>query len=125
MNLLKSIITSASFLLIAASASFAEELPKPQALPAGQNMYVIEREMPGLGKLSPDELRAASQTSCRVLKDLGPQITWLYSYITGNKMYCVYTAPNTELVRKHAKEGGFPANAVNQVTTIISPKTAE
>lgn len=87
--------------------------------------YVIEREMPGLGNLTPAELKAASQTSCGVLKNLGPQIQWLQSYITGNKMYCVYIAPNAEIVREHAKQGGFPANVVNEVSDIIDPVTAE
>lgn len=112
------------FLLVAGSAH-AKEQPMPESLPAGMNMYVIERDMPGLGKLTPAELKAASQTSCGVLKHLGPQITWLHSYVTGDKMYCVYLAPSEEMVREHAKEGGFPANAINKVGTIISPKTAE
>ena len=88
------------------------------------NMYVIERDMPGLGKMSPAELKAASQKSCQVLGNLGPQITWLHSYVTGEKMYCVYLAPSEAMVREHAKQGGFPATAVNRVTTIISPATA-
>ena len=98
---------------------------KPETLPPGLNMYVIERDMPGLGKLTPEELKAASQKSCGVLRHLGPQITWLHSYVTGDKLYCVYLAPNEELVREHARQGGFPATAVSKVTTIISPKTAE
>jgi hypothetical protein len=111
--------------LVAFFASSHAAEPKPESLPPGQQMYVIERDMPGLGKMSPAELKAASQQSCRVLKNLGPQIVWDHSYVTGDKMYCVYLAPNEELVRQHAKEGGFPATAVNRVTTIISPKTAE
>lgn len=87
--------------------------------------YVIERDMPGLGNLSTAELKAASQTSCGVLTNLGPQIQWLQSYITGNKMYCVYIAPNADMVREHAKQGGFPVNAVNEVKSIIDPTTAE
>ena len=98
---------------------------QPNTLPQGQNMYVIERDMPKLGTLTETDLKAASKKSCGVLKDLGPEITWLYSYVTADKMYCVYVAPNEEIVRKHAKEGGFPANAVNRVSTMISPKTAE
>lgn len=103
------------------------ELPavQPKTLPAGQNMYVIERDMPKLGQLTEADLKGASQTSCGVLKDLGPEITWLYSYVTADKMYCVYVAPNEAIVREHAKKGGFPANAVNRVSTMISPKTAE
>jgi Protein of unknown function (DUF4242) len=99
--------------------------PKPEQLPAAQHMYVIERNMPGLGQLSPAELKAASQKSCRVLQHLGPDIVWLQSYVTGDKMYCVYLAPNAQLVREHAQEGGFPADAVNEVTTIIGPQTAK
>lgn len=110
--------------LLAGGAATAKEQPAPESLPAGMNMYVIERDMPGLGKLTPAELKSASQKSCSVLRDLGPQVTWLHSYITGDKMYCVYLAPNEALVREHAKQGGFPANAVNKVSTIIGPQTA-
>ena len=87
--------------------------------------YVIEREIPGAGKLTPDQLQAVSQTSCGVLRNLGPQIQWLHSYVTGDKIYCVYIAPNEEMVREHAKQGGFPANVVSEVVTIIDPTTAE
>jgi uncharacterized protein DUF4242 len=87
--------------------------------------FVIEREIPGAGKLSPAELKAISQKSCSVLSSLGPQIQWVQSYVTGDKIYCVYNAPNEEMVRRHAKEGGFPANSVARVTTIIDPTTAE
>ena len=87
--------------------------------------YVIEREIPGLGKWSVDQLRAASQKSCGALNKLGPQIQWLHSYVTDDKLYCVYIAPNAELVREHAKQGGFPANRVSQVRAVIDPTTAE
>lgn len=87
--------------------------------------YVIEREMPGVGKLSAEQLRGASQTSCNVLSKLGPQIQWLHSYVTDDKLYCVYIAPNKELVEEHAKQGGFPANKISEVRTIIDPTTAE
>ena len=87
--------------------------------------FVIERETPGAGKLSTEQLKAISQTSCGVLSKMGPQIQWLQSYVTGDKIYCVYIAPNEEMVREHAKQGGFPANQVNQVATIIDPTTAE
>jgi len=87
--------------------------------------YVIEREIPGAGKLSPQELRAISQKSCGVLNTMGPQIQWLQSYVTGDKVYCVYIAPNEGMVREHAQQGGFPANRVSEVTTIIDPTTAE
>ncbi len=87
--------------------------------------YVIEREIPGAGKLTPLELKGISQTSCGVLSNMGPQIQWLQSYVTGDKIYCVYIAPNEEMVLEHAKQGGFPANRVSQVTGIIDPTTAE
>ena len=87
--------------------------------------YVIEREIPGAGKFTPEQLKAISQTSCGVLKDMGPSIEWIQSYVTGDKIYCIYKAENEELVRKHAKLGGFPCNSVEEVATIISPKTAE
>jgi hypothetical protein len=87
--------------------------------------FVIEREIPGAGRLSPAELKAISQKSCSVLSNLGPQIQWVQSYVTGDKIYCVYNAPNEEMVRRHAKEGGFPANSVARVTAIIDPTTAE
>jgi len=87
--------------------------------------YVIEREIPGAGKLTGPELKAISQTSCGVLNKLGPQVQWLQSYVTGDKVYCVYIAPNEELVREHAKQGGFPANSVSQVMATIDPTTAE
>lgn len=87
--------------------------------------YVIEREIPGAGKLSPAELKAISQKSCSVLEGMGPQIQWLQSYVTGNKVYCVYIAPNEAMVREHARQGGFPADSVSEVTTIIDPVTAE
>lgn len=87
--------------------------------------YVIEREIPGAGKLTPQQLQAISQKSCGVLNQLGPQIQWLHSYVTGDKIYCVYIAPSEELVRKHAQEGGFPANRISQVQSMIDPTTAE
>ena len=87
--------------------------------------YVIERELPGAGKLSKDQLQAISQKSCGVLSNLGPQIQWIESYVTDDKIYCIYRAPNEELVREHAKQGGFPANRVSEVVTVIDPTTAE
>lgn len=87
--------------------------------------FVIEREIPGAGKLSAQELQAISQKSCGVLSKLGPQVQWLQSYVTGDKIYCVYIAPNEELVREHALQGGFPANRISQVTSTIDPTTAE
>ena len=87
--------------------------------------YVIEREVPGAGKLSPDQLKSISETSCGVLRKLGPEIQWVHSYVTGDKIYCVYIAANEQLVREHAKQGGFPANSVAEVTSVIDPTTAE
>ena len=94
-------------------------------LPENINMYVIERDIPGAGKLTSEELKGISQTSCSVLKELGSEIQWKHSYVTGDKVYCVYTAPNEAMVYEHAKKGGFPANSVSKVTTIIDPTTAE
>jgi Protein of unknown function (DUF4242) len=87
--------------------------------------YVIERELPGAGKLSPAELQAVSQKSCSVLRNLGPQIQWVQSYVTADKIYCIYIAPNEELIRKHASEGGLPANRISEVKTMIDPTTSE
>lgn len=87
--------------------------------------YVIERELPGAGQLSPQQLQAVSQTSCGVLRKLGPEIQWLQSYVTGDKIYCIYIAPNEALIREHASQGGFPANRISEITTIIDPTTAE
>ncbi|MCW3074999.1 MAG: hypothetical protein JWP69_2068 [Flaviaesturariibacter sp.] len=87
--------------------------------------YVIEREIPGAGKLTADQLKGISQTSCGVLSNMGPQIQWVHSYVTEDKIFCVYNAPNEEMVREHAKQGGFPANSVRKVATIIDPTTAE
>lgn len=87
--------------------------------------FVIERDMPGVGSLSAEELRGASQKSCGVLRDMGPRIQWLHSYVTGDKLYCVYIAPDAEAVREHAERGGFPASRVSEVVTTIDPTTSE
>lgn len=87
--------------------------------------YVIEREIPGAGKLSADQLKGISQTSCGVLSNMGPQIQWVHSYVAEDKIYCVYIAPNKEMVVQHAQQGGFPANSVSEVSNIIDPATAE
>jgi hypothetical protein len=81
--------------------------------------------MPGLGKLTPEQLRAASQTSCSTLRNIGPEIQWVHSYVTDDVLYCVYIAPSEDLIRRHAKEGGFPANVITPIKTIIDPTTAE
>ncbi len=87
--------------------------------------YVIERELPGAGKLSAQELQGISQKSCGVLNEMGPQIQWVQSYVTDDKIYCVYIAPNEEMVREHAQKGGFPANRISEVKSVIDPTTAE
>jgi hypothetical protein len=87
--------------------------------------YVIEREIPNLGKLRQDELRATSQKSCSVLQQLGPEIQWVESYVTDDKLYCVYVAPNEEMIREHARRGSFPANRISRVRSVIDPTTAE
>ena len=87
--------------------------------------FVIEREIPNAGALTAEQLKAVSQTSCGVLRNLGPEIQWQHSYVTDNKIYCVYIAPNEEMIREHARQGGFPANSVAQVRTIIDPTTSE
>ena len=87
--------------------------------------YLIEREIPGAGDMSAEELKAISQTSCAVLKDMGPQIEWLHSYVTDNKIYCVYKAENMDLIREHGEKGGFPVNSISELSTTISPATAE
>ena len=87
--------------------------------------YVIEREIPGAGDLTAEQLQGISQTSCGVLTEMGPQIQWVHSYVAGDKIYCVYIAPNEEMVREHASRGGFPVNKVSRVNAIIDPTTAE
>ncbi len=87
--------------------------------------YVIEREIPGAGNLSPQELQAVSQTSCNVLRKMGPDIQWVQSYVTGDKVYCIYIAPNEDMIKEHAREGGFPANSISEIKTVIDPTTSE
>ena len=87
--------------------------------------FLIEREIPDAGKLSTQELQAISQKSCSVLQRMGPQIQWVESYVTGDKVYCVYIAPSEEMIREHARQGGFPANRVSEIKSVIDPTTAE
>jgi hypothetical protein len=87
--------------------------------------FVIEREIPGAGSMSPQELQAVSQKSCSVLRELGPQIQWIHSYVTDDKIYCIYMAPNEETIREHATQGGFPANRISQIRSMIDPTSAE
>jgi len=117
-----------TMLLLAGYATIAQKAPETNTKKT-TNMqmktYVIEREIPDAGKLTPEQLKGISQTSCGVLKEMGPKIQWIHSYVTGNKIYCIYKAENEELVREHAKKGGFPANSIVEVTSVISPATAE
>jgi hypothetical protein len=87
--------------------------------------FVIERDLPGAGSLTADQLQGVSQKSCSVLRNLGPEIQWVQSYVTDDKIYCIYNAPSEELIRKHAEMGGFPANSIQQVRRMIDPTTAE
>lgn len=87
--------------------------------------YVIERDLPGAGELTPQQLQAVSQKSCAVLKNLGPQIQWVHSYVTPDKIYCIYIAPDEKLIREHASQGGFPANRISEVKSMIDPTTSK
>jgi len=87
--------------------------------------YLIERELPGAGKLTPQQLQGVAEKSCAVLNSMGPQIQWLHTYVTDNKLYCVYIAPNEQMVREHARQGGFPANSISEIKQMIDPVTAE
>jgi hypothetical protein len=108
-------------LVAAVCSKIHRNLQKEKTMPK----YVIEREIPGAGKLTTAELQGISAKSCGVLRNLGPTIQWVESYVTDDKIYCVYIAPNEELVREHASQGGFPANKVSEVRTMIDPTTAE
>lgn len=87
--------------------------------------FLIEREIPDAGKLSAEELQAISQKSCEVLNQMGPRIQWVQSYVTANKIYCVYIAPDEGMIKEHARQGGFPANSISEIKTVIDPTTAE
>ncbi len=87
--------------------------------------FVIERDVPGAGKLSPQQLQEMSQKSCSVLREMGPQVQWIQSYVTDDKIYCVYIAPDEDAVRKHAQQGGFPANRISRIRAVIDPTTSE
>ncbi|MBP0445867.1 DUF4242 domain-containing protein [Roseomonas sp. SSH11] len=87
--------------------------------------FVIERDMPGVGQASAQDLESASRTSCDVIRQMGPEIQWVESYVTGDKIYCIYVAPNEEMIRDHAQRGGFPANKISKVERMIDPTTAE
>ena len=87
--------------------------------------FVIERDIPQVGKLSPEQLQAIAQKSCGVLREMGPQIQWVQSYVTDDKIYCIYVAPDEDAVRKHAQQGGFPASRISRIRSVIDPTTAE
>jgi hypothetical protein len=116
---------SAALRKIEVNLSGPLHMPLTKPNPSYMPKYVIERDIPGAGALTSEQLKGISQTSCGVLSNLGPQIQWVHSYVTDNKIYCVYNAPNEEMIREHAKQGGFPANAVSRVSMIIDPTTAE
>ena len=119
------IVLSANFAM--AQENVIQEVTKKETTKKNVIMktYVIERNIPGAGELSPEQLKGISQTSCNVLQEMGPTIEWQHSYVTGDKIYCVYKAENKQLIEEHAKKGGFPANSISEVATSISPATAE
>lgn len=113
------------FIIVASNAQLASTKEKSNAGKVPEmKTYVIRRDIPGAGKLTPEELKGISQTSCTVLREMGPRIEWLHSYVTGNHIYCIYKAENENAIREHASKGGFPANEIIEVKTIISPATA-
>jgi len=117
-----------AIMILLVTVSNAQEASSTKSKNSNQKemkTYVIEREIPGAGKLTAEQLKGISQTSCTVLKEMGPKIQWIHSYVTGDKVYCIYKAESIELIKEHAKKGGFPANSVNEVATVISPATAE
>ena len=114
-----------ALLLFAGFTSMAQSTTNTQpSNSTTMKTYLIEREIPNAGKLTAEELRAASQKSCAVLKEIGPRIEWVQSYVQGNKLTCVYRAENEELIREHARKSGFPANSISEVVTVIGPATA-
>jgi hypothetical protein len=121
-NLLFGILLFAGFTSMAQKANVSD-YSKTKNEPV-MKTYLIEREIPNAGKLTADELKSISQTSCSVLKEMGPRIQWIHSYVTGNKIYCIYKAENEELLREHGKKGGFPVNAITEISSTISPATA-
>jgi len=122
-NLLIAIMLFTGYAAIAQKANVTNNSKTTTAIE--MKTYLIEREIPGAGKLTADQLKGISQTSCNVLKEMGPRIQWIHSYVTGNKIYCIYKAENEELIREHAKKGGFPANSIIEISSVISPATAD
>ena len=121
--LLLAIVLFTSVTAMAQSTTVKDTSSKPNS--AKMKTYLIERDIPNAGKLTPEQLKAISQKSCSVLQNMGPQIQWLQSYVTGDKIFCVYKAENEDLIREHAKQGGFPANVITEIATTISPATAK
>lgn len=126
---MKSIInrcTLIGFMVLIGHASMAQKTKTDISkikIPTQMKTYVIEREIPDAGKLTSEQLKSISQKSNSVLKEMGPDIEWIQSYVTGNKIYCVYKAESAELIEKHAKKGGFPANSITEISSVISPAT--
>lgn len=119
------VFTAESGFAAAAKLRRALTQPNPEDEEAIMPKYVIERDVPGIGKKSAADLREIARTSCGVLHKLGPEITWITSYVTGDKIYCVYIAPSEDMVREHARQGGFPANRISPVSAVIDRATAE
>ncbi len=111
-------------MLFTGFTSMAQSTVIPVSEKNKMKTYVIERDIPGAGQFTAEKLKSISETSCTVLKEMGPSIQWIHSYVTDNKIFCVYKAENIELIKEHAKRGGFPANAIYEVSSVISPATA-
>jgi hypothetical protein len=127
MKITKTITLMLLMLTLMLSAAFAQTSKAKTKTPMEtktMNTYVIEREIPNAGELKAADLQGISKTSCSVLKELGPDIQWLHSYVTDNKIFCVYKAENEEILKEHAKKGGFPINSIHKLSTVISPETA-
>ena len=122
-TLLLAIVLFTSMTAMAQTTTVKDSSSKSNS--AKMKTYLIERDIPNAGKLTPEQLKAISQKSCSVLQHMGPQIQWIQSYVTGDKIFCVYKAENEDLIREHAKEGGFPANVITEIATTISPATAK
>lgn len=124
MNLLLAIVTFVSSAALAQTARVTETKKQTSMHNKTMNTYVIEREIPNAGNLTAEALQGISKTSCSVLKELGPEIQWVHSYVTDNKIFCIYRAENEQILRTHAEKGGFPINSVHKLSTVISPATA-
>jgi hypothetical protein len=121
--LLLAVMLFTSFASMAQTANMSDNSKTTKS--TTMKTYLIERDIPDAGKLTSEQLKSISQKSCSVLKQMGPEIEWIQSYVTGNKIFCVYKAENEELIKEHAKKGGFPANVITEISTVISPATAK